>query len=148
MSEHHARLEWQNDKSDFEYKTYNRNHTLLFPNGRSFQGSAAAAYFGDPQQINPEDLYVAALSSCHMLTFLALAARKKLHVLRYEDNATGVLAKRDDGKLAMVKVSLQPRVTFAEDNKVSEAELRAMHDDAHAQCFIANSFTCEFEIKH
>ena len=89
MSEFNSRLEWKRDHPDFELKTFNRSHRIHFPNGALLEGSSAPDYSGDPEKNNPEQLFVASLSSCHMLTFLAVAAIGKWKVDSYEDDAVG-----------------------------------------------------------
>ena len=101
MSEFNSRLEWKRDHPDFEIKTFNRNHRIHFPNGALLEGSSAPDYSGDPEKNNPEQLFVASLSSCHMLTFLAVAALGKWKVDSYEDNAVGYLEKNESGKMSM-----------------------------------------------
>jgi len=105
----------------------------------SLAASAAVEYRGNPKLVNPEEALVGALSSCHMLTFLAFCAKKKLVVDSYHDEAVGQLEKGADGKLSVTRVTLKPRVTFGAGTQVDAAELRSIHDFAHANCFIANS---------
>jgi organic hydroperoxide reductase OsmC/OhrA len=99
-------------------------------------GSSAPAFRGDAKAHNPEDLLVAALSECHCLSYLALAARAGMAVLAYEDRATGTLAKID-GKFRFRGVTLRPRVWVMQGTNVQQA--RALHEKAHGECFIANS---------
>ncbi|MCC2643957.1 MAG: OsmC family protein, partial [Nitrospira sp.] len=89
MAEHKITLEWKRETDGFTYDTYNRNHTWVTGGGAKVVASAAPAYRGNPAQVNPEEAFVAALSSCHMLTFLAMAAKKKFIVDRYSDPASG-----------------------------------------------------------
>ena len=93
MSEHKVTLEWKRESADFSYESYNRDHVLIFEGGVRVPASAAPAYRGNPAHVNPEDALVAALSSCHMLTFLAVAAKKKFVVDGYSDHAVGFLEK-------------------------------------------------------
>ena len=106
MSEFYSRLEWKRDHPDFELKTFNRSHRIHFPNGALLEGSSAPDYSGDPEKNNPEQLFVASLSSCHMLTFLAVAAIGKWKVESYEDDAVGYLEKNETGKMSMNRVCL------------------------------------------
>lgn len=108
--------------------------------------SAASQYRGDASQVNPEDLLVAALSSCHMLTFLAIAARKGIAVTRYEDDAVGHLEKGDDGLTWVTRVTLRPHVSFDAEG-VAPDQIHAMHQAAHRGCFIANSVKTKVEIE-
>lgn len=141
MSEHKVTVEWKKDTADFAYETYNRDHVWVFEGGTQVSASAAPAYRGDPAKVNPEDALVSALSSCHMLTFLALAAKKRLVVERYSDQAVGVLEKNETGKLAMTRVTLHPQVVFGGQNRPTPEQLHKLHEEAHGQCFIANSVT-------
>ena len=146
MSEHRITLNWKRTSPDFEYKTYNRDHSVEFKNGQSVGMSAAPKYLGSPAKIDPEEMLVASLSSCHMLTFLAIAAKKKLLVDAYEDDAIGVLAKNAEGKLAITQVTLRPRITFS-GTQPDEATLEEMHHESHEQCFIASSVKCEMSVE-
>lgn len=138
MSEHKAVIDWSRDGKEFTYAGYSRNHTMTFENGATLGASAAVAFRGDAEKVDPEALYVASLSSCHMLTFLSIAARQKLVVESYRDEAVGVLEKNEQGKLAVTKVTLHPQIVFGGEG-VDEATLAAMHERSHAECFIANS---------
>jgi organic hydroperoxide reductase OsmC/OhrA len=139
MSTHSATIAWKRTTPDFAPQSYIRDHVWTFGTGSTLAASAALDYRGNPELVNPEEALVGALSSCHMLTFLAFAAKKKLVVDTYRDQAVGQLEKGADGKLWVTRVTLQPRVTFAAGTNVDAAELRALHDAAHANCFIANS---------
>ena len=145
MSEHKATLRWNRDGKDFTYKTYSRDHAWSV-NGNEVPASATAAYLGNPARVDPEAAFVAALSSCHMLTFLALAANKGFVVDRYEDEAVGHLAKNPAGKMAVTRVELHPKIAFSGTKQPAEADLDALHDKAHKECFIANSVTTEVTV--
>jgi organic hydroperoxide reductase OsmC/OhrA len=97
--------------------------------------------WSDAAAVDPEELFVASLSACHMLWFLDLASRAGWVVERYEDQAAGTMARRPDGRWAMAAVTLHPQVAFA-GAAPDPAALRALHDAAHAECFIANSVAC------
>jgi organic hydroperoxide reductase OsmC/OhrA len=137
MSEHKATIVWQRETSDFAYDTYDRTHTVTYGGGSSGSLAAAPEYKGNAKLPNPEELLVAALSSCHMLTFLAIAAKKRLTVDHYEDAAVGHMTKNADGKLYVSEVLLKPVVRFKDP--VDEKTLADLHHRAHAECFIANS---------
>ena len=146
MSVHRATVRWQPTDAPFTYETYARAHTWRFPGGAEVAASAAPAYRGDPALVDPEEAFVASLASCHLLTFLAIAARDGLVVADYEDEAEGVLAKNEDGRLAVTRVVLRPRVAFG--GAVPLAEVVAeMHERAHAECFIANSVRTEVVVE-
>src|SRR4051794_11414366 len=103
MSEHSATIEWRRETPDFAYETYNRDHDWHFDAGITVRASATPAYHGGASCVDPEEAFVASLSSCHMLTFLALAARKRYVVDGYRDQAVCVLGKDEAGRLAMTK---------------------------------------------
>jgi organic hydroperoxide reductase OsmC/OhrA len=143
MAEHRATVEWQRS-GEFRYETYSRAHTLRF-DSITVPGNAAAGNI--PSTVNhvpgvdPEQAFVAALSSCHMLWFLHLACQKKYIVERYVDEAVGVL-----DRTWISRVTLRPRVTFSGKAPGAE-ELRALHHRAHEKCFIANSVKTEVIIE-
>jgi organic hydroperoxide reductase OsmC/OhrA len=140
MSEHRAGVIWRRATEDFRYETYNRAHEMIFKGGAvRLAASSAPAFRGDAGLVDPEEAYVAALSSCHMLTFLAISARKRLTVDSYEDEAVGNLEKAPNGTLWLARVKLQPLVHFAADSQPGEEALAAMHRQSHSECFIANS---------
>ena len=147
MSEHKVRVEWKRETPDFAYPTYNRDHDWTFDAGVTVRASANPAYLGSESCVDPEEAFVAALSSCHMLTFLAIAARKKLVVDSYHDEAVGVLAKDSGGRLAITRVTLRPRVAFGGERTPTSEELRELHGQAHHACFIANSVKTEVVVE-
>jgi len=138
MSEHRACVEWRNDSDTFAYETYPRDHTWSF-HGLQVPASAAPEFRGSAERLDPERAYVASISGCHMLTFLAIAAKRRLVVDRYVDNAVGYLEKDGDGRLAMTRVVLRPEVSFGAGTTVAHAELEGLHQRAHRNCFIASS---------
>ena len=143
MSEHKMTLTWKRATPDFEYKTYNRDHSWSFDGGHEMQATAAPGYLGNPKLVDPEEAFVASLSSCHMLWFLFIAAKHGFCVNSYVDRAEGVMAKNASGKLAMTRVTLRPRVIFVGNPFPTLSDLESMHHQAHAQCFIANSVKTE-----
>ena len=145
MSEHKATVRWSRGGKDFTYKTYSRDHVWTL-NGNDVPASATTAYLGNPSRVDPEAALVAALSSCHMLTFLALAANKGFIVESYEDAAVGHLEKNAAGKLAITRVELHPRIVYGGSKQPSAADLDWLHDKAHKECFIANSVTTEVKV--
>lgn len=146
MSEHKINLIWERESEDFAYKTYNREHTVRFKNGKTVDMSAAAAFLGKAEFIDPEEMFVASYSSCHMLTFLAIAGKYKRVVDSYEDAAVGYLEKNAEGKLAITRIELSPIVVFSE-NAPSSEELAKLHEQAHAECFISNSSKVESTVR-
>jgi organic hydroperoxide reductase OsmC/OhrA len=148
MSEHRASVIWKRSSADYAYDTYNRSHEMWFKAGAIVvPASSAPAFKGDADRVDPEETFVASLASCHMLTFLAICARKRLTVDSYEDEAMGYLEKKDDtGKLWMARVRLSPRVVFAPGTKADKAALKDIHRLSHEQCFIANSVNTDVVI--
>jgi organic hydroperoxide reductase OsmC/OhrA len=146
MSEHHATIEWRRATPDFTYDGYDRTHRVRFGGGLEIEASSAHDYRGRAELPNPEEELVAALSSCHMLTFLALAARRRFVVDAYEDAASGTLEKNEQGRLAITRVTLRPRATFAGKAPTAE-ELEKLHHVAHEQCFIANSVKTDVRVE-
>jgi organic hydroperoxide reductase OsmC/OhrA len=146
MSEHKAIVAWKLDGSDFSYDVYNREHTWAFEGGARIEASAAPRFKGKPDYVDPEEAFVAALSSCHMLTFLALASKKRLLVSSYRDEAVGHLEPNGEGQLSVTRVVLHPQVTFAGERLPEPDEVEQMHERAHNACFIANSVRTEVTI--
>lgn len=147
MSIHHTTTRWSRTSPDFAYDTYPREHTLELGGGQTIEGSATVEYNGKAGRTNPEELLVAALSSCHMLTFLAVCSKKSLVVERYDDQAEGHLEKGPDGRSWVTRVTLRPSVTFAEGTVVDEPTLSRLHASAHRGCFIASSVKTEVTVE-
>ena len=141
MSEHRASVEWQLG-NEFRYETYSRSHSIDFGRGILVLGNAAAGNIPATAPVtpgvDPEQQFVASLSSCHMLWFLHLACNRKYVVEHYRDEACGVLAKDAAGKDAMTRVTLSPAVRFSGTSPSAEDHLK-LHEKAHERCFIANS---------
>jgi organic hydroperoxide reductase OsmC/OhrA len=134
-----ATVLWQRTSADFSYDTYNRDHRIELGSGTTLHASSAPGFLGAADRVNPEEQFVAALSSCHMLTFLAVAARKRFVVEAYDDHASGVLDKNAEGRLAMTRVLLRPRVKFSGEKTPTPDDITQLHEAAHRGCFIANS---------
>ena len=146
MSEHHARTTWRRQTESFAYNDYNRAHEVRFGGGQIVPWSGAPEFKGDADRPNPEEAFVAALSTCHMLTFLALASNKGFVVDSYEDAAVGHLEKNANGKLAITRVELHPKIVYSGAKQPAAADLDWLHDKAHKECFIANSVTTEVKV--
>jgi organic hydroperoxide reductase OsmC/OhrA len=147
MSEHVVDVSWSRGEHEFTYQNYSRDHEWRFDGGVTVPGSANPAYLGtDSGTVDPEEAFVAALSSCHMLTFLAIAAKKRLVVDSYVDHAVGVMAKNEAGRLAVTRVTLHPEIVFAGEAP-DEAALDRLHHLSHQECFIANSVTTEVVVE-
>jgi organic hydroperoxide reductase OsmC/OhrA len=143
LGEYFATVEWRRDGAVFSDNRYSRAHSWRFDGGLSVPASSSPHVvrvpFSDPAAIDPEEAFVASVSSCHMLWFLDLAARAKLVVDNYSDEAVGVMEKNADGKLAITRIALRPKIAFAGAKAPSAAEVDALHHKAHEECFIANS---------
>jgi organic hydroperoxide reductase OsmC/OhrA len=143
MSEHVARVAWRRDGAVFTDQKYSRAHRWRFDGGLEVPASSSPHSvrppLSDVSAVDPEEAFVAALSSCHMLWFLALAAGRGFVVDAYEDDAAGVLARDAGGKTAMTEVTLRPSVTFGGDRPPTREELDALHHEAHERCYIASS---------
>jgi organic hydroperoxide reductase OsmC/OhrA len=143
MSEHRASLRWQLSDDEFARGKFSRAHTWSFDGGVTVPASATPAVvrepYSDPHAVDPEEAFVAALSSCHMMTFLHLASKGGFVVTHYEDDAVGVLEKSGQGSYWMSQVTLRPRVTYREGSAPSPEQEADLHGRAHETCFIANS---------
>ncbi|MFY9270001.1 MAG: OsmC family protein [Candidatus Manganitrophaceae bacterium] len=147
MSEYQVAIDWERETDSFFYESYSRDHLWTFSGGVRVSASAAPDYQGNPSYVNPEEALVAALSSCHMLTFLAVAARKQFVIDSYHDDAVGVLEKDAQGRLAVTRVTLRPKVTFSGEKQPTPEEVKMLHDRAHRGCFIANSVTAQVTVE-
>jgi len=136
--EHHATISWQRTSETFTYEAYNRAHEWRF-HAVAVAASAAPDFRGDAMRVNPEEAFVASLSSCHMLTLLAIATKRRFSLDSYVDDAVGYLEKNESGRLAVTRVILRPRIKWSQGVTVSEADLAKLHHEAHEGCFIANS---------
>ena len=140
-------LTWQRGDKPFEYQKYSRDHTWKFDGGHQMQASAAPAYLGNPQLVDPEEAFVASISSCHMLTFLAIAAKKKFVLDEYLDEAIGHMEKNAEGRMAITRVTLRQRTKFSGERQPTRPELDEMNHAAHEQCFIANSVKTDITVE-
>ena len=148
MSNHVAQVHWQRAEYEaFTDNRYSRRHSLSFDGGAVLAGSSSPSVVpppgSDPAAVDPEELFVASLASCHMLWFLSLAASQGFCVDNYSDDALGTLARNAQGQTVMAVVTLRPRVRFSGPRVPSADELHALHHQAHAACFIANSVKTE-----
>jgi organic hydroperoxide reductase OsmC/OhrA len=146
VSEHHATVSWQRTTEDFSYESYDRDHSWSFEGGVEVAASAAPDFLGSAERVDPEQAFVASLSSCHMLTFLAIASRRRLVVERYVDRAVGTMEKNANGKLAITRVVLRPDIKFRGEGPSAE-RLAKMHELSHRECFIANSVSSEIVVE-
>lgn len=138
-----ATVEWRRGDEAFSDNRYRRAHVWRFDGGAEVRASssphAVPVPLSDPAAVDPEEAFVASLSSCHMLWFLSLAAKRGLVVDGYVDPAVGIMDRNAEGKLAMTRVTLHPAVRFAGPRIPDAAEIRELHDRAHHECFIASS---------
>ena len=148
MSEHRIALDWSRNDGPFERGNYPKNHSIRFDGGQTLRNSSAPGdYGGDAAASNPEELLLSALSSCHMLTFLAVAANRGYVIDGYHDDAIAELGKNADGKIAVVKATLAPKVAFSGGKRPTAQDYAALHARAHAACFIANSVKTQVVLK-
>lgn len=145
MSRHEASVNWSRQTESFAYPDYNRDHSWKFGNDIEVKASSAPEFLGSPGRVDPEEAFVASVSSCHMLTFLAICARKRITVNAYRDHAVGYLEKNADGLLTISKVELFPVIEF-ENPPPADEVLQHLHHQSHEQCFIANSIRSEVKV--
>ncbi len=150
--EHQATIDWERGGATFTDNRYSRGHHWEFDGGTRVPASSSPHVVPLPYSVaaavDPEEAFVAALSSCHMLWFLSLAAKRGFVVDRYRDTAVGVVGRDGDGRVAMLEVTLRPAVTFGGGaSRPNKADVAGLHHEAHSQCFIAHSVksrvTCE-----
>jgi organic hydroperoxide reductase OsmC/OhrA len=147
-----ARVVWERKSSEpFIDNKYSRKHQWIFDGGAELSASSSPHVvplpMSDASAVDPEEAFIASLSSCHMLFFLSFAAAKGFLVDRYEDNATGILDKNQDGKMAMVSVTLNPLIRFSGEKQPTEIEIDQIHHLSHERCYIANSVHTQIRIK-
>lgn len=146
MSEYGATVAWHlAPDASFDYETFDRSHEWTFAGGEVVQASGSPEYFGTASRVNPDEAVIAATASCHMLTFLSIAAKQRLKVLSYVDRPRGVVEKNEEGRLAITRIELRPRVVFETDPDA--AALKKLHDAAHRNCFVANSLRAEVTVE-
>jgi len=148
VSEYRAQIVWERaPDEDFPSNRYSRRHEMRFDGGAVVAGSSSPHSvplpMSDASAVDPEEAFVASLSSCHMLWFLAIAAKRKYCVDRYFDAAVGVMEKNAQGKVAVTRVTLRPEVTFSGDKQPTRADIEHLHHTAHDECYIANSVKTE-----
>lgn len=143
MARYTAEVLWLRNEQDFLDNRYSRRHVLRFDGGVEVPGSSSPHVvplpLSDAAAVDPEEAFVASLSSCHMLWFLSIAAKKGFCVDRYFDAAKGVMGKNSEWKMAMTEVTLHPEVNFSGELLPTEEQIDQMHHEAHERCFIANS---------
>ncbi|MCG9627922.1 OsmC family protein [Vibrio mediterranei] len=148
MSEHYAQVSWKRKQDEvFSDNNYSRGHVWKFDGGLTVPASPSPHVVPLPlsieENIDPEEAYIAALSSCHMLVFLSIAAKRKYVIDSYIDKAVGILAENEVGRMAVTKVILRPDVVFSGERVPTREQLEKMHHLSHENCFIANSVKTE-----
>ena len=146
MSDLSISLEWFLQENELKPDTFSKNHKIII-NNNIFNAGSAPEYGGKDNELNPEQSLAAAMSSCHMMTFLALAAKMRWPVKSYKDKAHAFLGKNSKGKMCVIKIELNPIIEFDNDFVVSKEEMDKVQDRSHRYCFIANSLSEEVEIK-
>ncbi len=152
MAEYSVDIKWERSQDEaFIDNKYSRAHSWCFDGGAKVAASSSPHVVPVPYSVaanvDPEEAFVAALSSCHMLWFLHLAAAEKIIVESYRDNAVGIMAKNAAGRFAMTEVTLKPEIVFSGNNKPSAEQLDQLHHLAHKNCFIANSVKTALKIE-
>jgi organic hydroperoxide reductase OsmC/OhrA len=150
MSEHKAIISWKRTSPDFLMGRYSREHTWSFDGGftvpASPSPSVVPAPYSNPANVDPEEAFVAAVSSCHMLSFLYLAYQQGFQVDSYDDEAIGVMTKNEKGVPWVSSVTLHPRIAYSGGKLPTPADEERLHHLAHEQCFIANSIKTEVTV--
>jgi len=145
--EYTAKVSWTRNGESFSDNRYSRGHLWTFDGGIEVPASASPSVvplpFSREDAVDPEEAFMAAVSSCHMLTFLSIAAKKRFVIDAYEDRAVGVMTKSPKGKLFVSKVTLDPMIEFSGEKRPTPEQIADMHHLAHQECFIANSVLTE-----
>ena len=144
MSEYKAKITWHRQiDEEFVQSKYSRGHEWSFDGGTTIPASSSPHIVPLPYSVeanvDPEEAFVAALSSCHMLLFLSIAAKRRFVVDTYIDNAIGIMEQDENGRFSISKVVLRPEIVFSGDKQPSKEQVKKMHHQSHTQCFIANS---------
>jgi organic hydroperoxide reductase OsmC/OhrA len=151
MSEHRAIIRWNRTDADFLKGKYSREHTWSFDGGFTMPASPAPTVvpvpYSNPAHVDPEEAFVAAISSCHMLTYLYLASRQGFQLDSYHDEAVGVMTKNDRGVPWVSSVTLNPKIVYSGDKLPTREDEEQLHHRAHEQCFIANSIKSEVTVQ-
>ena len=151
MHRHTARVSWARNGAVFTDNKYSRGHQWSFDGGARVSASSSPSVVPLPysvaEAVDPEEALVAAASSCHMLTFLYVAAKQGYEIDSYEDDAYGTMAKNAAGRIAMTRIVLRPRIEFAGTKTPTAEQLAALHHAAHEGCYIANSVSCEIAVE-
>ena len=152
MSEHQAQIRWHRREGErFTDLRFSRAHTWQFDGGVTVAASSAPSAvplpYSNAENVDPEEAFVAAIASCHMLTFIWLAAKDRFVVDAYEDLAVGRMSRNSNNRLAVTHVQLKPSIVFSGERLPSDADLERLHHAAHEECFIANSVLTEISVE-
>lgn len=147
MSTHSSLVNWSREPHPLDTSTYNRNHVATLNGGQTVRVSATTEFKGDATCADPEQMLICAVSSCHMLFFLAIAEQRGFLVERYEDKAVGYLEKGSNGRLAVSRIELSPEIAFGGNDRPDAAALDHIHATAHKSCFIGNSVSAEIIVR-
>jgi organic hydroperoxide reductase OsmC/OhrA len=146
-----AQIHWERGPQPFTDNRYSRLHRWRFDGGAEVPGSSSPLSvkvpMSDPAAVDPEEAFVASISSCHMLFFLGFAARDGFVVDRYTDEAQGVMEKNSEGKVAITRVTLRPEIVFSGAKLPTPVEIAHLHHESHEKCYIANSVKAEVVVE-
>ncbi len=152
MSEHKAIIDWKCTSAEFLKGKYSREHNWTFDGGVTVPASSAVSSvpvpYSNPAYVDPEEAFVAAVSSCHMLTFLYLASRQGFQIDSYHDEAVGVMTPNEKGVPWVGTITLNPQIIYSGDQKPTPEDEEHLHHLAHEQCFIANSIKTSVSVRH
>jgi organic hydroperoxide reductase OsmC/OhrA len=150
MSEYKATIRWKNNGPDFLKGRYSRDHTWTFDGGVVVAASASPSVvpppLSNPANVDPEEAFVAAVSSCHMLTFVYLAGKAQFHVESYEDEAVGVMTKNEKGVPWVSAIALHPKIVYGGEKQPTPAEADGLHHKAHENCYVAASIKTQVTV--
>lgn len=151
MHTYKAVVTWNRGDQQFVDNRYSRGHAWRFDGGAEVPASSSPHVVPIPMSVaanvDPEEAFVAAVSSCHMLFFLNIAAKGGFVIDRYEDSASGVMEKNAEGRIAMTRITLRPHIAFGGERHPTAEEIARMHHESHEQCFIANSIKTEVNVE-
>lgn len=151
MHKYEVTVAWQRGGQAFTDNRYSRAHEWIFDGGVRVPASSSPSIvplpMSDASRVDPEEALVAAASSCHMLFFLSFAARRGFVIDAYEDQAYGVMGRNADGRHAMTRIVLRPKIAFSGERRPTADELNAMHHESHEECFIANSLSTDIVVE-
>lgn len=145
-----TQIRWDRNGATFTDNRYSRAHDWTFDGGTNVRASSSPHIvplpYSDPTAVDPEEAFIAAISSCHMLWFLSFAAKEKWMINSYHDAAVGTMEKNEAGKLVISKVELRPQIVWESKSVPSPSDIARLHEQAHAECFIANSIKTEVTV--